>query len=229
MKKIINWFKEYGYYYKMHFVAGGFALIICIILVVQIFTKTDYDIFVTYLGPLSHTVEGLESIENAIKETLDDELSKEVQEISIRDIVYLNKELFTQSRNDDMFVSSTSNSDAVKLLNSEISVGDSYIYILDKEQYDMIKTSGALSKLSDVVKNVPDGSETYGVPIKKTEFGNSFACFANYRDDMYLCLRANTSGSAISALKGKDTVEKEFELHRKVFESIINYTALSEQ
>ena len=223
MKKIINWFKEYGYYYKMHFVAGGFALILCIILVVQIFTKTDYDIFVTYLGPVSHTVEGLESIENAIKETLDDELSKEVKEISIRDIVYLNKELFIQGKNDNMFVSSTSNSDAVKLLNSEISVGDSYIYILDKEQYDKVKTSGALSKLSDVTKNVPEGAEIYGIPLKKTEFGNSFACFANYRDDMYLCLRANTSESAVSALKGKESVEAEFELHRKVFECILNY------
>lgn len=225
MKKIINWFKEYGYYYKMHFVMGGFALVIAIILIVQIFTKTDYDVFVTYLGPLSHTVEGLESIENAIKSTFDDELSEEVKEISIRDIVYLNKELFTESKNNDMFVSSTSNSEAVKLLNNEISVGDSYIYILDKEQYDMIKTTGALSKLSEVVKNVPESAETYGVSLKSIDFGNSFACFANYRDDMFLCLRANTSGSAISSLKGKEKVEKEFELHRKVFESIINYTS----
>lgn len=213
----------------MHFVAGGFALILCIILVVQIFTKTDYDIFVTYLGPLSHTVNGLESIETAIKATLDDELSEQVKEISIRDIVYLNKELFTESKNNDMFVSSTSNSEAVKLLNNEISVGDSYIYILDKEQYDKIKTSGALSKLSDVIKDVPEGAEMYGIPIKKTVFGNSFACFANYRDDMFLCLRANTSDSAISTIKGKETVEAEFELHRKVFECMINYTPDEEQ
>ncbi len=208
----------------MHFIVGAFILLLAFIIVFQAITKTDYDIYITYLGPISHTTDGLSSIENAVLATLDDELKKEVKEVSVRDIVYLNKELFTESKKHDMFVSATSNSDAVKLLNNEIAVGDSYIYIIDKEQYDKIKSTGALSKLSDVLKNVPQGADSHGISIKKTEFGNSFACFANYRDDMILCLRANTSGSAISTLKGKEEVQKEFDLHLRVFQSIINYT-----
>lgn len=223
MKRIINWFKEYGYYYKAHFVIGAFALLMAVIIIIQVATKVDYDIYVTYLGPIAHNTDTLDSIEKAILSTLSDDLKDEVKEISIRDIVYLNTELFSESRDNDMFVSATSNSDAVKLLNNEIAVGDSYIYILDKEQYDKIKLSGALSKLSDVLTDIPDGADVYGIPLKQTQFGQTFACFANYRDDMILCLRANTSTSAISSFKGTEAVQAEFELHKKVFQCIVSY------
>ncbi len=223
MKKIINWFKEYGYYYKIHFIIGAFALLMAVVITIQVVTKVDYDIYVTYLGPIAHNTDSLDSIEKAMISTLDDDLKKEVKEISIRDIVYLNTELFSESRDNDMFVSATSNSDAVKLLNNEIAVGDSYIYIIDKEQYDKIKLTGALSKLSDVLTDVPSYADVYGIPLKKTPFGQSFACFANYREDMILCLRANTADSAVSALKGSETVQAEFDHHRKVFEKRVNY------
>lgn len=51
MKKIINWFKNYWYYYKWRTLIIGFFVICAIVMVPQVITKVDYDIHILYAGP----------------------------------------------------------------------------------------------------------------------------------------------------------------------------------
>lgn len=50
MKKLINWFKEYGYYYKYVFITVGFALVLITLGLVSCLSKESYDLKVILSG-----------------------------------------------------------------------------------------------------------------------------------------------------------------------------------
>lgn len=224
MKKIINWFKSYGYYYKWHFIFGAFALVLVTVLVVQLFTKTNYSVYMTYMGAEALSVEKISDIKSSVNSVLRQELKNENYEISLRDIVYVNTELAKEYKKNDIYFSAQANSEAVTLLNQEVAVGDSYIYMIDKEQYEGLRDNNALTPLSDVFSQIPNGAvDDYGVCLKQTDFGKYFDCFKNFTDDVILCLRADTSSSALSFFKSKDKTHEQFELHKKIFYDIVTF------
>ncbi len=226
MKKIIDWFKNYGYYYKWHFVFGAFALLLIGLLVGQLFTKVDYDIYMTYAGPENISLEKITDIKHSVNSAMGDDLKAKKLEISIRDILYVNTELAVEYKNNDLFFSSTNNAEAVKLLNQEVSVGESFIYIIDKEQYESIRDNNALAPLSEIFQTVPDSRlDDYGIILNKTDFGQFFDCYNSFSDDMILCLRKDTSESALAWLKGKQSAKDAFELHKQLFIDIIEFEA----
>ncbi len=224
MKKIINWFKNYGYFYKWHFVFGAFALFLVTLLVVQLFTKTDYSIYMTYAGAEAVSVEKLNDMKHSVKSVMRTELKNQNHEISIRDILYVNTELAKDYMSDNIFFSAQSNSEAVKLLNQEVAVGDSFIYLIDKEVYESIRDNNALTPLSEVFSSVPDSKyDDYGIVFKKTDFAQFFDCYDSFTDDMILCLRRDTSGGTLAMFR-KENVKESFELHKKVFSDIVSFT-----
>ncbi len=225
MKKIINWFKSYGYYYKWHFVFGAFALLLLTLLIVQLFTRPDYSIYITYAGPDSMSREDLNDMKSSVTSVMRSELKSQELEISIRDILYVNTDLAVEYQQNDIFFSASSNSDAVKLLNQEIAVGDSFIFLIDKEQYESVRDNNALTPLSDIFQTSPDSKyDDYGIVFTKTDFAQFFDCYKNFEDDMILCLRRDTSESTLSWLKGRKSAQEDFELHKKVFCDIVNFS-----
>ncbi len=224
MKKIVNWFKSYGYYYKWHFIFGAFALFLIVLLVAQLFTKTNYSVYMTYMGPESLTLEKISDIKSSVSSVMRDELKKENYEISLRDIVYVNTELAKKYKSEGIYFSAQANSDAVKLFDQEVAVGDSFIFMIDKEEFQSLKESNALTPLSSVFEKLPDSAiDEYGICLKQTDFGKYFGCYGNFTDDIILCLRADTSNSAISFLSGKEEIKASYELHKKIFYDIVSF------
>ncbi len=224
MKKIVNWFKSYGYYYKWHFVFGAFALILIVLLVAQLFTRTEYSIYMTYAGPEAISLEKLDDIKHSVKSVMRSELKAQGHEISVRDILYVNTKLAIDYKENDLFFSAQSNSEAVKLLNQEIAVGDSFIYIIDKEQYEKIRDNNALTPLSQIFSAAPESKyDDYGIVFTKTDFASYFSCYDSFTEDMILCLRRDTSDSTIAMFKKGDTKDS-FELHKKVFIDIVSFS-----
>ncbi len=230
MKRILNWFKSYGYYYKWHFVFGAFALFLVGLLVFQLFTKVDYDIYMTYAGPENISLEKISDMKHSVSSAMGDDLKSQKLEISIRDILYVNTKLAIEYQQNDLFFSAASNAEAVKLLHQEVSVGESFIYIIDKEQYESIRDNNALASLSEIFGTAPDSAlDDYGIVLNKTEFGQFFSCYNSFSDDMILCLRKDTSESALAWLKGKQSAKEAYELHEELFIDIVEFKAPKEQ
>lgn len=228
MGKIKKWFSDYWYYYKWYFIGGGAALIFLIIMLAQCSKNVDYDVYITYTGP-DYIGNELTDISDSIKSTLFGETETQVSEISIRDLTYVNSKLAEEYLKNDIYYSAQQNSDNKKVLNNEVSVGDSYIYIIDRELYDSLKNTGAFSPLSDVFTegNIPASAiDEYGIQFNKTAFCKYYNSLYNtFTDDMILCLRRDFSSSFLNFFKGSEKQKDAYELHKAVFVSIVNYTA----
>lgn len=228
MEKIKNWFHNYWYYYKWYTVVFFAVLLIVIICAVQCSTGVDYDLYMTYAShsPIMNT---LNPIRDAVKETLTEEQKETVQNIAIRDMIYINSEKAKEYLKNDLFYSPEQNSDVVRTLQTELIAGDSYIYLLDKELFAIYEKSGVFAKLTDIFDKVPDiAYGEYGILFSQTELYRANACFQNWGDDVILCLKAEQSDSAIGTLRGREKQIRTYNLHKDVFIGMVNYIAPDE-
>ncbi|MBR4256497.1 MAG: hypothetical protein IKQ18_04980 [Clostridia bacterium] len=225
MQKIISWFKNYFYYYKWHVIIGAFVLFVVVFCVVQCSVQDKYEVYITYAGPdnIANQFEDIRSSVRAVYTTKDE---KNAGAISIRDIIWVNEELAAQYIRDGIYYDASQNSDNAQLLFTEIASGNSFIYILDKQQYEKLKGDGAFEPLSDVFgdKQVECAIDEYGIDFKSTAFAKYFECYREWKGDLVLCLRSDTlSESLINRLKGSKQFEKSFKLHRQIFMDIVEF------
>lgn len=224
MQKIIKWFKNYWYYYKWQVVVTAFVLFVVSFCVIQCSTQEKYDIHLTYAG--SDVISNqIDDIRAAIRTTFTTKAEKESKGISIRDIVWVNDALAVQYQKEGVYFDAKTNSDNAKLLSTEVASGNSFIYLIDKQQYDKLKESGVFAPIGDIFADTPECAfDDYGIYFKQTDFAKYFDVFDEWDDDIVLCLRSGTlSESLINRLKGSKQYEKSYELHKQVFIDIVNF------
>ena len=225
MQKIISWFKNYFYYYKWHFIIGAFLLAVTVVLIVQCSAQEKYDVYITYAGPdnISNQVEDIRSSVRAAFTTKEE---KNTRGISVRDIVWVNSELAAQYVNDGVYYDPKQNTDNATLLYNEAASGNSFIYIIDKEQYERLKKDGVFEPLSDVFgdKTLDCAIDEYGIDFKSTAFAKYFDCYKEWKGELVLCLRSATlSESLINRLKGSKQYEKSYNLHKQIFMDLVEF------
>ena len=145
----------------------------------------------------------------------------------MRDIVWINDELAQEYKNEDKPFNAQTNADNAKLLYTEVASGNSFIYILDRQQYEKLKQDGVFEPLADVFgDNIPKSAiDEYGIDFKNTEFAAYFDCFKEWRGDLVLCLRSSTlSESLVNRLRGSKSYERSYELHRQVFMDLAQFS-----
>ena len=225
MQKIISWFKNYFYYYKWYTLAGAFVLFVVIFCVVQCSAQEKFDVYITYAGPdnISNQVEDIRSSVRAAYTTKEE---KSAGGISVRDIVWVNSELAAEYVNNGVYYDSKQNTDNATLLYNEAASGNSFIYILDKEQYERLKKDGVFEPLSKIFgdKTIDNAIDEYGVDFKQTAFAKYFDCYKEWKGDLVLCLRSGTlSESLINRLKGSKQYEKSYNLHKQIFMDLVEF------
>ena len=226
MQKIVNWFKNYWYYYKWPAIATAFVLVIAVFLLIQCSTQEKYDIHITYAGP-DYISTQVDDIRSAVRLTFSTKKEKEAKGISVRDIVWINDELAQEYKNGDKPFNAQTNADNAKLLYTEVASGNSFIYILDRQQYEKLKQDGVFEPLADVFgEKIPECAiDEYGIDFKNTEFAKYFDCFKEWRGDLVLCLRSSTlSESLVNRLRGSKAYERSYELHRQVFMDLAQFS-----
>ena len=225
LQKVIKWLKNYWYYYKWRVIVIAFVLAVVIFCVVQCSMQEKYSIFITYSGP-DHISLRIDDIRSAVKSTFKSDAEKNAQSISVRDIVWVNSKLAAKYQDEGIYYNAAQNSDNAKLLDVEAASGDSFIYILDSEQYERLKRQGVFAPLSEIFgTDIPASAyDEYGIKFKDTEFASYFPCFADMSDDLILCLRTkDLSASLINTMKGKKAYEKSYALHKTVFIDILRF------
>lgn len=226
MQKIIQWFKNYWYYYKIRVIVAAFLLVVVTVCVVQCSTLEKYDVYITYAGPdnISSQIDGVRAAVRSVYTTKEEKAAKG---ISVRDIVWVNGEIATQYIKDGVYFDPSLNQNNEKLLYNEVASGNSFIYILDRQQYERLKGDGVFAPLSDVFGvRLPEGAiDEYGVDFKSTGFYKYFDVFSEWKGDLVICLRSGTlSESLINRLKGSGAYERSYKLHKQIFMDIVQFT-----
>ena len=92
MQKIVNWFKNYWYYYKWQVIISAFVLFVVIFCVVQCGSQEKYDVFITYAGPdnISNQIDDVTSAVRAVYTTKEEKNSRG---ISVRNLLWVNSDL----------------------------------------------------------------------------------------------------------------------------------------
>jgi len=225
MQKIVNWFKNYWYYYKWQTFATLFILAILIFCVVQCSTQEKYDVHFTYAGPDAIAYQ-IDDIRSAVRASYTTPEEKNAKGISIRDLVWVNDTIAADYVKNGVYFDPQKNAESEKLLYTEAASGNSFIYILDRPQYERLKADGIFAPLSDVfgIKTPDHAIDEYGIDFKSTEFAKYFDVFKEWKGDLVICLRSSTlSESLINRVRGSKQYEQSYKLHKQVFADIVEF------
>ncbi len=225
MQKIISWFKNYFYYYKWYFIIGAFLLTLTVVLVVQCSSQEKYDVYITYAGP-DNISNQVEDIRSSVRSAYTTKEEKSAGGISVRDIIWVNDGLAAEYINNGIYYDPKQNTDNATLLFNEIASGNSFIYILDRQQYEKLKKDGVFEPLSDIfgTKTAECAIDEYGIDFKSTAFAKYFECYKEWKGDLVLCMRSDTlSESLINRLKGSKQYERSYKLHRQIFMDLVEF------
>lgn len=204
MKKIINWFKNYFYYYKVHFIIGAIIVAIAGFTTYQICSREKFD-YNVYLCVSEYTASGFRSsVKAAVSqygEDLDGDGSVNVQ---IIDMSYN----FSDPNSDE------ARSKAI-LLAGEMKSSSGFVFIYDDYYYEkafttMFEKHDGLEDKNGTAKDVEKLDLSKYIKYGLTEAGiDESTC-----PKMFISLRQEPD-------KTKDT-HKTYENDKALFENIIN-------
>lgn len=143
MKRIINWFRQYGYYYKYVFITLIFAVALLTIGLVSCLSKTNYDLTVILSGDFYIYDTEVYAYENVFKEYIDDWNGD--GEINV-----LVMGLSTDAGNAQLNYSYN------QRFQAEVMTGEVLLFITDEGKYELINKSNGVA---DVSRLLP---ENYG-------------------------------------------------------------------
>lgn len=225
MRKIIDWFKNYWYYYKVQVLIAAFVLVVVIVCVVQCSSQEKFDVYITYAGP-DNISSQIDDVRSAIRSVYTSKEEKEARGISVRDLIWVNDGLAAQYVRDGIYYDPSVNVNNEKLLYNEAASGNSFIYIIDRQQYEKLKASGVFAPLSEIFgTSVPDTAiDEYGIDFKSTGFAGYFDCFKEWNGDLVLCLRSGTlAESLINRVRGSKAYKRSYDLHKMIFADIVRF------
>ena len=180
----LKWISNFWYYYKWLFLAGLAVFIFILISCVQMCTARDNDVTLLYAGK-NHlpktTVSAVESSSFALSADLNGD-GKTLFEFKS---FYLHPSPEKLDRLEQNEVNLS-----YQDFKTEISAGESLIWILDREQYDAIKAKDALVPLSDFLdKKQENALDDYAVLLSDTPL-YSLPGFRALPAEAVLCFRS---------------------------------------
>lgn len=206
-KKIENFF----YHYKWHVVVGLFAIVVLSFLVVSTLTKEKGDIRVLVMTK-NPTVAS-----SVLYKTGDYEVAFERFCPDFDDSGYIHAEIYNIDLSDN--VDPEYMMAGVTKATSEIQLGESQMYIVDKEGLDAI-TDGDYSTLMNLSELYPDCPYIDGYFFKIKESPFAYEC--NYAgacpDNLYIVVRSITPDGIANPEKSREAQKKALE----VLDNIIN-------
>lgn len=183
------WWEYFWEYYKWHTLASVFAAVLIAVTAVQCATQTKYDLSVTYAGSNTFPDETEDGIRNALSEVIAD-----CDGNGERNVFFQQLTVGGDMQNSDPQYAMAM---STKLM-LEFSAGESYIFILSKEQLDTYLNREDCADLflpvSKWADSEPDSGSlalakgvAYAVNLKNSALLNSFGQIS---EDCYLLVRA---------------------------------------
>lgn len=213
MSRFLKWLDNYWYHYKWVTIVVAFLLIVGIVLTVQMIQKVEYDAYVMYLGE--------DEIPNTQYQDILSSLSKVVSDENGDKEVLINFARTPYIADQDDPRATSVNANAMKFMSTMI-VQPYYIYLINKDVYELYKGKDLFVPLCDLLPNAADELfyDDYAVYFSQTEFARKNAG-VDHLDDNTLLVVKNVPYSP-----SKATVEAEkvaFQAHVQVVKNIISF------
>lgn len=212
---------NYWYHYKWHTLLGIFALAIISVCATQCIGKTESDAKIMYVGTIKNM---LDPEKDKRELTLEDDVMSEdyngdgEKKISVFQLIIPLSEVAGEYSYDDA-VAQTNNTERQRMY-TEVTMGDSVVYLLHPFLYEEVKDMGVLRPLSEIFDEIPeDAVDEYGVAIAEL-YAYKRTNLRYFPEDCILCIRRERP-------KGSNSVNSDdhefYENNVRYFKDIINY------
>ena len=209
-----SWLENFWYHRKWTVIVVSAFLFICAVATWQLLSRSDPDVYVMYAGPAYVNASRQENIKaafDAVMEDYDGDGKKNIQFATV-----------TYNEN------GTNPSTAMTQFTTEMSAGESGVYILSPHMYGEVKKTDVLVPLEEVFGFLPKGAiDSYAIKLSETDFYRTFFVQQDGDTPLYLlpedsviCLRKATF---FGSLKNSDKAEEQYSFHEALFKAIIAY------
>lgn len=177
--KVIDkkWFENYWFYYRVHTIVGIFVILISIYTIVECANKVDPDVTVTYIGS-SYFDENFAS-------SFEEKLSPLIVDADGDGI----KKIFFSALTIGGEIRSEQDIAMQQKAQLEIAVGDTYLYLMDRQNFEMYQEQGVFENISQYLNET---EPVYGVPAHKSAFLKELGIPNG--SDIYVSVRVLTQG-----------------------------------
>lgn len=213
-----EWLENIWYHYKWIIIFGGLLIVFIVISLSQMLKTKDPDVNIMHVGPMYISAEVAETIETTLGKLSSDyngdgEIKVEILDITINK--FGNEEAGIDPINYDQ------NNKGLQRFQTEIRAGDTVIYALDKEFFDICVEEGLLTPLDEVIDDAYMPEKTvdgYGVYISDLE-AYELEGLDRIPDTAILCLRRSPDKDEIKYGRSMET----WKGNRDTFINIIKY------
>lgn len=204
-KGFIGWVENIWFYHKWHILVGTLVIIFLGIGVVQCVSKEEPEVTVLFVG---------EADIGGDREAL------------VEDFGYSVKDLNGNGKIDMSFAFfSLSDKESASKFNTEMLVGEHYIYIVNDDYFEKLLLANALVPVSEFLGHTPDYAEGggYGIRLKYLDAAETRG-FANIDRNSIICMRSNSENGA----DYKSSTEL-YKNNYNFFDALINYKTEAER
>lgn len=236
-QKKVSKLENFWYLHKWHLGIGIFLAILAVIVGVQMITTKPADAYIMYTGPQPMIGNDYENLEAAIEEVMSDYNGDGHKAISFTDNTFLTEREIERRKaeadrirehNPDYPVytyDANANNGAYQRYMAEITSGSHMFLMLDPDLYRGLAEQEALIPLSEILDEVPEGAEEFGIRLGDTEFYRSNSKLKFIPPNTMLCVRKTSTLD----VKSSEKKEKQTEAHKSLLRDIVEYTAPEEE
>lgn len=211
-------FKNFLYYYKSAIILCTVVLIVLGVLIGQVASKTDPDIYVMYSGRYYINPQSLTAIDTALKDIIATDFNKDGElyiQIINRTVKTPDKQQQEEDNSDEYLYDSSSQED-LSIFRTELMAGESVICFIDENLYKTIEDKSRFLELSSAIGTKPENAiDDYAIYLKDTPFASACEEFELLGNDTVICIKKRTVN------QNKDKYSYNLEAFKKMFE----YTA----
>ena len=230
MKKILDWFKNYWYYYKWRVIVVGFFVVSLAVMVPQIFNNTDYDINIIYAGPYIFQIGEKEEAEEIFRNLMPRDYNSDGEKTALlaNMTIMTNEQLKTalEEANKNgitLILNQYSSAQMDKSFSQEIFAGESVICLLDPSKYEQVLKQSGFLPLKEALGYKPEAAfDDYGIYFKDTAVCQYFELFKKFPEDTVLCIRRMSTASVLTGIK---KAQKKYEYSLDFFKRLVEFTA----
>lgn len=211
--KFLTWLDNYWYHYKWVTIIVAFFLIVALICTLQVCTKTDYDISVTYAGQVSLKANQKVDFQKALQNSLPEEFSSEdsEQETAVELISYfvlsqeqiekLEKQTEVDSNGDvsKVYIDRAFVTNEMDSFEAQLTTGSGSVLFVDRWIYDsFLDSDGNCERLMPVSEVLGENAKgtvgAYGIRLGDTELYKNNPQLSFLPEDTVICLHRKIIG-----------------------------------
>lgn len=223
----IRWLDNFWYYHKWKVIIAAFFLVVLVIGLVQIFSRVEYDVYVTVAVPYTMNADENGRFTELLQKFCprdfngDGDVLVYVQGYQVySDSEYESEKAYWEVRSEQFQINSVYNQSQIRAFDQYLMNGQSTLLLLSPYMFETKKDNGHLLALADVYGEdpLPEGvtADGYGIRLSETDFYRNNPAARVLPADTVLCLHT----PVLSVRNGKaqdDTAA------RKMFRAIADY------